>query len=152
MKKITSEMLKNVGLESENFDEIFPNGMDINARNISTLNASLDLDIHEIIDTLLPIDISIEYDKDWNEVFGKFSESSRKFYDDFSMATFGHDKVLKDAMNEAKKKYKEQTKEHRKILNDKLSEIIDYESKMMEKVALKAFKRCKEVRCVGKTM
>ena len=152
MKKITSEMLKNVGLESENFDDIFPNGMDINARNISTLNASLDLDIHEIIDTLLPIDISIEYDKNWNEVFGKFSGSSRKFYEDFNMATFGHDKILKDAMDEAKKKYKEQTKEHRKILNDKMSSIIDAESKMMEEIALKAFIKCKEVRCVGKTM
>lgn len=152
MKKITSEMLRNVGLESENFDDIFPNGMDINARNISTLNASLDLDVHEIIDTLLPIDISIEYDKDWNDVFGKFSGSSRKFYDDFSMATFGHDKVLKDTMDEAKKKYKEQTKEHRKILNDKMSSIIDAESKMMEEIALKAFRKCKEVRCVGKTM
>lgn len=152
MKKITSEMLKNVGLESDNFDDIFPDGMDINARNVSVLNTSLDLDIHEIINTLLPIDISMEYEKDWNNVLRKFSESSRKFYEDFNLATYGHDKVLKDAINEAKKKYKEQTKEHRKILNDKLSNIIDAENKEMEDIALKALKKSKEVRCVGKTM
>ena len=152
MKKLTSKMLKGVGIDVEFFEDSFPDGMSINAENILTLSSNFEIDIIEIISRLLPLDIFISYEKECDKITEKYEGSIDKFSAEFNLAIYGYKETYRDATRKLTEKYNKQIKDYSKVLHDQIDSIIENELKEKDKAALKALKNCEQIRCIGKTM
>jgi hypothetical protein len=160
MKKITSDMLKGVGIDTVDFDKEFPDGMEINVFNVDRIKKSFDFDINDIIDKLLPIDISVEYNKrldDLNsEYHERFSECHNKYNSgEKSDSNIEYAREIKESLKRERflrRRYNSVMRQSREEYEIEWSAI---ENELVDRevdITLDTLKKCDKIRCIGKTM